>query len=144
MGFLFSNIHPWICEYTNVMFSCAVRIMPSKVKNARHGWNGIFRESELLQDVIEPCELLIIVPCWSFWWAESEEGLCEANNLFIPGRVVISRQLGDTVRSQRDYDSHENTSFHRAVIQGWGGCSWLLSFLLFFVCFTFVVVVLFF
>ena len=49
--------------------------------------------------------------------------------------------LGDTVRSQRDYDSHENTSFHRAVIQGWGGCSWLLSFLLFFVCFTFVVVV---
>ena len=50
--------------------------------------------------------------------------------------VVISRQLGDTVRSQRDYDSHENTSFHRVVIQGWGGCSWLLSFLLFFVCFT--------
>ena len=48
--------------------------------------------------------------------------------------VVISRQLGDTVRSQRDYDSHENTSFHRVVIQGWGGCSWLLSFC----CFLFV------
>ena len=28
-------------------------------------------------------------------------------------------------------ESRENASFHRAVIQGWGGCSWLLSFLLF-------------
>lgn len=32
-------------------------------------------------------------------------------------------------------ESQENTSFHRAVIQGWGGCSWLLSFFVVFVCF---------
>lgn len=90
------------------MFSCAVKIMPFNVQNTRYEQNEIFGERELLQDVIEPCELSIIVPCLSFWWAESEEGLCEANNLFIPGMVVISRQLGDTVRSQGDYPEWES------------------------------------